>query len=293
MTKLFSPKEDLVFKLLFGDERHIELLEYFLKAVLPLLDDDLAGISLIPPTLTTESPDDKLGILDVHACTRSGRLLDVEIQLASSATLPRRILFYAARMITGQLGEGDPYEEIKPVVLILITGFKLLGSKRSPHYHHCYRLYDPVTRTEFTDYLEVNTLELPKLPRAPDGTKLWDWLRFMETQDEEELDMLAEKNPEVCKAVRRLKELSADEEARALFEASDKARRDQLSREFSARVEGERRGLEKGRKEGLEKGRKEERLALARNLLKMGFQIERIVEATGLSVDEIQSLRAQ
>ena len=109
--------------------------------------------------------------------------------------------------------------------------------------------------------------------------------------------MLAEKNPEVGKVVRRLKELSADEEARALFEARDKARRDQLSREFSARVEGERRGrkegLEEGERKGLEKGRKEERLALARNLLKMGFQIERIVEATGLSADEIQSLRAQ
>jgi hypothetical protein len=79
MTPLFSPKEDLVFKLLFGDERHIDLLSGFLKAVLPLPGDDLAEISLISPTLPAEFPADKVGILDVQVRTRSGRLIDVEI----------------------------------------------------------------------------------------------------------------------------------------------------------------------------------------------------------------------
>jgi predicted transposase/invertase (TIGR01784 family) len=178
--------------------------------------------------LLTEFPDDKLGILDVQVGTRSGRRIDVEIQVAPRSALRSRILFYAARMITAQVGEGDAYMKIKPAVVILITDFKLLGEEENRHYHHRYRLYDPKARSEFTDLLEIDTLELPKLPENTDGTVLWDWLEFMRTQDEEELDMLSARNPDVGRAVTRLRELSADEKVRALHEAHEKARRDRI-----------------------------------------------------------------
>lgn len=55
--------------------------------------------------------------------------------------------------------------------------------------------------------------------------------------------------------------------------------------------EGLAEGLEKGRAEGLEKGReegrKEEKHATARNLKNLGFPIESIAQATGLSVEEV------
>jgi predicted transposase/invertase (TIGR01784 family) len=47
-----------------------------------------------------------------------------------------------------------------------------------------------------------------------------------------------------------------------------------------------------GREEGREEGAMTERLSLARNLLRMNFPAEKIAEATGLSLEEIQSLRA-
>jgi predicted transposase/invertase (TIGR01784 family) len=54
-----------------------------------------------------------------------------------------------------------------------------------------------------------------------------------------------------------------------------------------AREEGEAIGEARGEARGEAKAR----LALARNLLKMNFPVEKIVEATGLSLEEIQSLR--
>ncbi|MDR0634311.1 MAG: Rpn family recombination-promoting nuclease/putative transposase, partial [Azoarcus sp.] len=67
--ELFSPKEDLVFKLLFGDARHIDILTAFLQAVLPLDEDEYEEVSLLSPTLSTEYPLDKLSILDVKVRT--------------------------------------------------------------------------------------------------------------------------------------------------------------------------------------------------------------------------------
>ena len=48
---------------------------------------------------------------------------------------------------------------------------------------------------------------------------------------------------------------------------------------------------EEAREEGLEKGRKDEKLSIAGNLLAKGFTPELISETTGLSVDEIATLR--
>ena len=102
---------------------------------------------------------------------------------------------------------------------------------------------------EFTELVEINTLELTKLPVEADQSELWYWLRFIESDDEGELEMIAERNPQMKKAVGVLKELSADERTRMLAEAREKARRDAASRLNWAREEGiqigEQRGEEK------------------------------------------------
>ena len=49
----------------------------------------------------------------------------------------------------------------------------------------------------------------------------------------------------------------------------------------------ERKGIEKGRIEGIQLGRTE----TARNLLRMGLDLTKIAEATGLPLDELQSLK--
>jgi hypothetical protein len=53
------------------------------------------------------------------------------------------------------------------------------------------------TQQEFSSLLQIDTLELPKLPRGEDGTPLWDWLKFLKAESKEELQMLAKRNPDV------------------------------------------------------------------------------------------------
>jgi predicted transposase/invertase (TIGR01784 family) len=154
------------------------------------------------------------------------------------------------------------------------------------NYHNRYRLHDSETGSEFTDLLEVHTLEIPKLPQNADGTVLWQWLKFLGAKKQEELTMLAEKNPDVKKAVGRLMELSADEQTRLLAESREKLHWDIESMKEDA----EETGMAKGMARGMEKGRNEERLSIARKALAQNMPLESIVMLTGLSLEEIRTL---
>ncbi|MDR1854894.1 MAG: hypothetical protein LBR05_08340, partial [Azoarcus sp.] len=111
-------------------------------------------------------------------------------------------------------------------------------------------------------------------PDNSDGTPEWFWLAFLKDDREEVYEVLSDNNPDVKKAVVRLKELSADEKARLVFEARQKAEWDQLARDKFVRQEG----------------RQEALLSVARNLIKLGRSLEEIAQATGLSAEEIRSL---
>ena len=211
-------------------------------------------------------------------------------------------------MLTDQIGIGGDYLSLKRSICILIADFVLV--QENENYHNRYRLFDPQTGSEFTDLLEVVTLELPKLPQGGDGTALWDWLRFVGARRKEELEMLAEKNPQVAKAVAKLVELNAEERERMIADSRMKLRWDianiKRSAEKEGREEGRRegleeglekgleegleKGLEKGRKEGFEKGREEERLAIARNAIQQNLPVEVVMALTGLPRETIEAL---
>jgi len=90
--------------------------------------------------------------------------------------------------------------------------------------------------------------------------------------------MLATRSPQLKKAVGVLKELSADERTRLLAEAQEKARRDEASR------------VNWARQEGREEGKREQAIKIARKLLKLNRPIDEILEATGLTLKEIEGL---
>jgi len=119
---------------------------------------------------------------------------------------------------------------------------------------------------ELSDIIEIHTLELEKLPEGADGTELYDWAKFIAADTEEELNMIAERNPQVAKAVVKLRELSADERARDTYERREKARRDQ-----AAHIRWE---ITK----------------IAKNLLNRNRPIDEIIEDTGLTREEIENL---
>ena len=118
-----------------------------------------------------------------------------------------------------------------------------------------------------------------KLPDNTDGSALYDWAKFIAAETEEELCMIAERTPQVKRAVVKLRELSADERALDMYERREKALRDIASRERWVKQEGR----QEGRQEGI--------LSVARNLLNADMPAEAIAAATGLTREEVDGLR--
>ena len=59
---------------------------------------------------------------------------------------------------------------------------------------------------------------------------------------------------------------------------------------YASIMDARRSGRSKGRREGLEKGIKKGILVTAKNLFSMGLPIESIMQATGLSKEELEKL---
>ena len=125
-----------------------------------------------------------------------------------------------------------------------------------------------------TDALEIHTLEIPKtrnLDEDISNANLLNWMKFLDAKTEEELAMLAEKSPVMKKATLRLMELSADEKARQLYEARLKEQRDNY-----ARMQG---------------GIMQAKYEIVKNALQMKMSTDDIVRLTGLTYDEVETLR--
>ena len=96
-----------------------------------------------------------------------------------------------------------------------------------------------------------------------------------------QFEMVRTKNPQISEAVDSLYELSADEEARALYEHRLKAWRDIRSWNEDHYEDGMQKGIKMGVEMGVEK--------TARNALAMGLSVEVVQQMTGLNIDTIQS----
>ena len=271
-NKILSPMVDIIFKSLFGTENGIDILTDFLLAVLNLSPDEYDDITIANPFLIQEYKGDKLGILDVKLKLKSGKLINIEVQVDSMPFMKSRILFYLSKLITGQIGESDQYDKIKRAVSIVITGHHLI--KQSDKFHHRFGLYDKENGIAFSDLMEIHTLEIPKAREmfdCTDNTRLLDWMKFFDAKSEEELNMLAQTSPVMKKATVRLMELSADEKARELYEARLKEQRDNYAREYGAVLQA--------------------RFDFAKKLLRRERAIAEIVEDTGFTYDEIEIVR--
>ena len=259
---------DFIFKLIFGDQRNVDILAEFLKSVLDIPDSEYDHITVVDPHVKKESKTDKYGILDVKVHTKNENIINVEIQVLPIPEMKQRSLYFMSKMVTEQMKAGMEHSDIKRSVSIIITNYTFVPE--NDHYHNQFR-YRTKGGTEFTDLTEFNTLELNKLPSDTDSTDLWYWMKFINADNEEVLEMLAQRSPQMRKAVGILKELSADERTRMLYEEREVARRDMVSRLGGARREGH--------------------ADVARNMIADGEPVDKIMRYTGLSQEEVEALR--
>ena len=253
MRKYLDPKNDIVFKTLFGTPARVPLLIALLTAVLKPRSV-IRNATVLNPELPREMPRDRSIVLDIRVLLDDGQQVDVEMQVQVRKGASERFLYYWAKLYGGQLEPSEPFRDLKRCVSVLFLGERLLPGER---FHSTFRVSETHDHLELTDRLELHTIELCKLRNADPADMLTLWGQFFTAQSDEEQETLAMTAPEIRQATAVLRELSADEKLRQAAldrELNDATYRIEMG---AARAEGRAEGLEAGRAEGLEAGRAE------------------------------------
>ena len=233
---ILPPTDDWIFKLLFGDERNANLLIAMLQTFIELPDEEYE-LTFLDTHLKPEYEEDKFGILDVKVKTKSGKIINIEIQVNPVKNIGRRLSYYKSKMIVEQINKGDKYQVIQQVICICITDYTLFP--QTSDYLNNFVFFNSKNGLRFYDIPEeIYTLELPKVPVQNDGSAIWAWMQFLRSKEKEEFEMAAAKNPAVREAVNTLYELSTDKKVRAEYEMRHKAWLDRQSQLYDSREEG-------------------------------------------------------
>lgn len=253
----------------------------FLAAILKVLPENIRETVLLPTVLRREYEDDKLGILDVRVILMDGTQIDIEMQVAYFAHWDKRVLFYLSRIYAGQLKKGESYDKLKKCIHVSILDFN-----HFPNDAECYRTIhfrDDRTGEVYTDLMEIQILELRKLPKeVKSGADVLGWMKFFSGKTKKEFEDMAKANEYMEEAYSTLLELSADDVKRLEYEAREKALRDYNSQMESAFKRGEEQGERRGEIRGMEKMRKIFRL------YRQGKGPEEIAGICEMTVQEVE-----
>lgn len=118
--------------------------------------------------------------------------------------------------------------------------------------------------------------------KEPKG-ELADWLNLI-LGNEEEIIVASERNEKIAKVNEENKKLSSSQEMQDWYWLEEMAIYDENTKISVATKRGE--------EIGLQNGKLEEKLEIAKKLLKMKMPIKQIIEVTGLSREEIEKVNS-
>ncbi|MCL2282043.1 MAG: Rpn family recombination-promoting nuclease/putative transposase [Fibromonadales bacterium] len=319
MPIYLDPKNDLTFKKVFGEHKHL-----CISMVNSLLkfngDNEVVEIEYDTGELIPEIPALKDSIVDIRCKAKDGRQFIVEMQLLWSNSFRTRVLLNASKAFVKQLDAGMDYKLAQPVYsLNLVNEIFETGEDMKDKFYHYYKIVNIENTNKQIKGLEFVFIELPKYkPSNQEAQDYFDsWLRFMTEINEDTKEVCEDlvKKKEVREAVQYLRE-SAYTKAQLLtydrFRDAIKTQRTYIVDAFDdGKIEGiaegeligEARGIEKGKAEGIAEG---ELIGEARGIEKgkaegmaegeligvaLGiWQTVLLMKAQGMSVDAISKV---
>lgn len=275
MTYLLSPKVDFVFKRIFGNEKHPNILISFLNAVMKP-EDLIKSVQIRNSDIEKEHIEDKYSRLDIKAITNKGEHINIEIQVKNEYNMVKRSLYYWSKMFENQIIEGDNYNKLAKTVCINILDFKYLKNEK---FHNAYRLKEINTNEELTDTIELHFIEIPKLRKLDDTEEISDmleaWIAFISNPNSEVVEKLEMSKEEIKEAKSELLKMSVDSKDRYMYEK----RKESILEKVSLIESSE------------QKGKYEKAIEVAQNAIKNNLDDKIIQILTGLSLEEIKGLK--
>ena len=249
IIKLLDPKNDYVFKRIFGQTGNEDITKSFLSSIV---------------------------------------VCNVEMQICDKKNIEKRLLFYWSKMYSQGIKQSQDYDELKRTIVILISDYNLEKLKEIPEYVTKWNIRgEKYGKIISTDVLELYIIKLNKLKNGTlkDNQKLNSWLYFIKNSKVVvNEDMKEEDVEEIKKAEKILEDISADEHERWLAEMRLKYIRDKHAIEDLGYDKGYKAGVEQERK----KSQKEIVKKLKEENMDVKF-IKRVTGLTEEEIDKINN----
>ena len=284
-NKLYTPKLDIIFQVLFGEPDSQKITKDLLEKILGV---KIGKVDLSKnPILRREFPKDKLGILDVVVEIDNKQSCDLEMQIVESEDIIERMLYYWGKLYTRNIKAGEDYSELKRTIVILIADFEVKGLEEQ-EYHSKWKIIEERTRkTILTNDLELHILEIPKIKvEGTEKTDLIKWLKFIDNPKSKEVEEYMKENVAIKQANEKLDKMLEDEHLRKIAEWREMA----IIEENSMKKSAYRKGREEGEIRGEARGKKLEKRETAKKLKELNVDINIIIQSTGLTKEEIEKL---
>jgi len=279
---------DWAIKRLLRNKANFVVLEGFLSE---LLFDEIKIEKILESEGNQETEDDKYNRVDILTQNSKNELIIVEIQNTYEIDYFQRMIYGASKALTENLGLGQPYADIKKVISINIVYFDLGQGK-----DYIYKGTTTFEGLHEKDVLQLSTKQketftkqniadifpeyyLIKVNQFNDVAKdtLDEWIYFLknsEVKDEFKAKGLAEAK-EVLDVMR------LDREQQYGYNRYLDYLHLKASEALSLQIEAE------------EKVRRSEKIEIAKNLISLGLDNATIAKGTGLSIEQIETLRKE
>ena len=106
-----TPKNDRIFKRLFGSKGNEEILRNFLESI---LETEIDSVTLdLSTELLPDFSEGKKSVVDVRANFGDKTQVNIELQMDSRGYSEARCLHYWSKLYSNSVGEGEDYEKAK------------------------------------------------------------------------------------------------------------------------------------------------------------------------------------
>ena len=298
-SRFLDPKNDYLFKRLFGTEKNKDILIHFINSVLHLEGETaVQDVTYLQTDLNPEYAYKKQSMVDVLCRDKVGTQFIIEMQVAKFSGFEERAQFYAAKAYINQMDVGEKYQDLKEVIFIALTDYVMFPDK--PTWKSDHVTLDKKTFTQDLKAFSFTFIELPKFTKTIEELTTIEekWVYFFKHAHqtlEDELPKLLGDDVVLKKAFDVSTKYSMNEREWNSYEAALKHERDARAIEDynlqQAEEKGLKRGMEKGMEKGMEQGEKSKAIEIARGMLKDSLPIATIVKYTGLTENEINDLK--
>ena len=274
-----DPKNDYVFKKIFGEKGDEDILMSLINSILrgnPVIKE----LELLNTEYPKEGIENKGCHFDILAKTDNGISINIEMQYRKNRNLKDRIIYYSDRINVNEYKVGQQYGDRKIISIWVFANNFTERKEAISEIFPCFKENKEDKWEVFTENKRIILFELQKYKVDNENFRdiLSGWVNFLQTPEILDNDIIKPNNKELEKAIEKLEYISKNQQEKYIIDSFNDYERDYYN------------DLNYEKEEGLKEGEKNKSIEIAKNMLKEGLDVNLISKLSGLTIEEVEKL---